>query len=296
MKPTREFIAQRPLARHCPELLRAGPAPAELLTLHSRFGERLARALATALGRMAGGDAPVVEADPSRESAMAELAVHVAPLAANSLLALGADNIPVLASIEAEAVFRLLDRAFGGRGAVPEPLPDAFPLSAELFVARLEAVVASVLGEVLACAPARALRRDSSLDALAPFVADRTLATLAVEVTEHGHAPWTLTLAVPLDALAGLHDAADRSDVTPSSPARRRTPTDEPFAAVPLTLRAVVVELSVPVSRVAALKPGDLLPVAVARQVPLRCGDITVASGTLGAMDDRVAIQITQAF
>lgn len=296
MKPTREFIAQRPLARHCPELLRAGPAPAELLALHTRFGERLARALATALGRLAGGDAPVVEAEPARESGMAEFAVQVAPLAANSLLALGADNIPVLASIEAEAVFRLLDRAFGGRGAVPEPLPDAFPLSAELFVARLEAVVAAVLGEVLGCAPARALRHDGSLDALAPFTADRALATLAFEVTEQGHAPWTLTLAVPLDALAGLHGAGERRSDAPVSSARRRTPTDEPFAAVPLTLRAVVVEMSVPVSRVAALKPGDLLPVAVSRQVPLRCGDTTVASGTLGAMDDRVAIQITQAF
>lgn len=296
MKPHREFVAQRPLARHCPELLRAGPAPAELLALHARFGERLARALAGSLGRMMGSDAPVVEAEPARECGMAELAVHIAPLAANSLLSLGPDTAPVFASFEAEAVFRLLDRAFGGRGVAPEPLPEAFPLSAELFVTRLEAAVAAALGEALGQAPARALRRDGSLDALAPFDADRTLAMLTLEVTEQGHAPWSLTLAVPLDALAALHGAGERRADAPATASRRRPPTSEPFAAVPLTLRAVVVDMAVPVSRVAALKPGDLLPVAVARQVPLRCGDTTVASGTLGAMDDRVAIQITQAF
>jgi len=296
MKPQREFVAQRPLARHCPELLRTGPAPAELLALHARFGERLARALAAGLARMAGGDAPAVEAEPARETAMAELSVHVAPLAANSLLALGPDNAPVLASIEAEAVLRLLDRAFGGRGAVPDPLPDAFPLSAELFVDRLEDVVATALGEALGHTRARMLHRDSSLDALAPFPADRALASLAIEVSEPGHAPWTLTLAVPLDALAGLHGAAERRGEALAVAPRRRTPADEPFSAVPLTLRAVLVDMAVPVSRVAALRAGDVIPVAVARQVPLCCGDATVASGAVGSLDDRVAIQITQAF
>jgi flagellar motor switch protein FliM len=30
--------------------------------------------------------------------------------------------------------------------------------------------------------------------------------------------------------------------------------------------------------------------------VPLKIGDKTIAHGTIGAMDDRVAVQITQAF
>ena len=41
MKPERAFIADRPLAQHCPELLRAGPAPAELTPTLTKFGDRL---------------------------------------------------------------------------------------------------------------------------------------------------------------------------------------------------------------------------------------------------------------
>ena len=47
---------------------------------------------------------------------------------------------------------------------------------------------------------------------------------------------------------------------------------------------------------VAALEPGQILPVSVARRVPLRVGEHTIAHGTPGAMDERIAIQITQAF
>jgi flagellar motor switch protein FliM len=34
----------------------------------------------------------------------------------------------------------------------------------------------------------------------------------------------------------------------------------------------------------------------VARNVPLRIGTRTIAHGTIGALDERVAVQITQAF
>ena len=47
---------------------------------------------------------------------------------------------------------------------------------------------------------------------------------------------------------------------------------------------------------IAALQPGQILPVAVARSIPLKGGGKTIAHGTIGAMDDRVAVQITQAF
>jgi flagellar motor switch protein FliM len=39
-----------------------------------------------------------------------------------------------------------------------------------------------------------------------------------------------------------------------------------------------------------------VLPVSVARHVPLRVGEATIAHGTVGTLDDRVAVQITSAF
>ena len=54
--------------------------------------------------------------------------------------------------------------------------------------------------------------------------------------------------------------------------------------------------MRIPFSVIAGLEVGQVLPVAVARQVPLRVGAATVAHGIVGAVDDRVAVQITRAY
>ena len=65
---------------------------------------------------------------------------------------------------------------------------------------------------------------------------------------------------------------------------------------IALPVSAVLVDMSLPFAAVANLCVGQVLPVAVARAVPLRVGGHTIAHGTVGTVDDRVAIQITNAF
>jgi flagellar motor switch protein FliM len=48
----------------------------------------------------------------------------------------------------------------------------------------------------------------------------------------------------------------------------------------------------VPLAAISALEPGAVLPVAVARAVPLSIGGIEIARGTIGAQDDRVAVKL----
>ena len=138
MRPEHNFIAERALAQHCPELLRAEPSPGEALAMLEQAGQRLAKALGPLLAPILGGETPQVRAEASQQGGPDALAMHVAPLAANSLLAAGAQAVPMLVSIEAEAVVRLVDRAFGGKGELRGGLPEAFPLSAELMIVRLE--------------------------------------------------------------------------------------------------------------------------------------------------------------
>ncbi|MBA3055783.1 MAG: FliM/FliN family flagellar motor switch protein [Sphingomonadales bacterium] len=64
----------------------------------------------------------------------------------------------------------------------------------------------------------------------------------------------------------------------------------------PLYLAGVLVDMRRAMAVLAAIEPGTVLPVAVARAVPLLLGGLAVASGTVGAADDRIAIQITTAF
>ena len=67
----------------------------------------------------------------------------------------------------------------------------------------------------------------------------------------------------------------------------------EPFASVPLDLVAVLAEMQLPVSRVSALQPGDLLALAIPAQVPLRLGDLTLAKGQAGTADGGLALRLS---
>jgi flagellar motor switch protein FliM len=293
VKPERSFIAERVLAQHCPELFRAGDegsAPAELVPALGRVGTKLSRVFAATLAPLIGAQEAVIQVGPPREFTAAALAAEIAPLAANSLLSLG--NAAVLASFDAGAVLRMIDRAFGGKGQTPAPLPTAFPASAGVVIRQLEAMVAQGFAAATG-ASLDPVRRHGVLAELEAYPDTTPLAVLTFTVSEAGAEAWPILLALPLAALAGLVGEG----VQASARAPRSTnPAEEPYCDLPLTLSAVIVDMRLPMSALTQLQPGSLLPVSVARNVPLRIGDKTIAHGAIGSVDDRVAIQITQAF
>lgn len=292
-------------ASHCPELIGAEPSVAELEPVLARIGDRLARTLPAGLARLSGGDIPLVKAAPPQRASLDSLREEGEALSAYCLMNVDRDpdSFPLLAVFEAAPLFRLVDRAFGGPGDVPEPLPDTFPLSAELLLARLETGLAEALGVALSALDGHdddgwrrvvPVRRDTSLRHLDPFPADADLLALALQVEAPDGGPWSLTLALPITTLAAI--TAPRR-----APARHRRalparPEQEPFASMPLEVTAVLVDMPLSMARLSGLRPGEILPVAVARSVPLRIDGRTLASGTIGEIDDRVAVQVTHAF
>jgi flagellar motor switch protein FliM len=287
-----------PQARHCAELLGAGPSIGEMVRPLAKLGEKLARTLPAGLGRLTGGDAPVVRIGIPAEGTLDGIAGESTALAAHSLMGLGPRRLPLLATFEAAPVLRLLDRAFGGRGMVPDPLPTAFPLSAELLLARIEEAIAAALSaglggdETHRVSP---LRRDTDLAQLAPFAPAEPLLRIVLEVEEAGAQPWSLALAFPLSTLAAAL-VVPRRQRRAAARSPRPGPGEEPFASMPLEVTAVLVDMSLPFSRLSALRPGDVLPVTVARSVPLRVDGRTIATGTVGEVEDRVAVQLQHAF
>lgn len=295
MKPERSFIAERVLAQHCPELFRSadeGSAPAELVPALGRVGTKLSRMFAATLSPLIGGQDVVIQVGPPREVTAAALAAEIAPLAANSLLSL--DDAAVLASFDAGAVLRMIDRAFGGKGQTPAPLPTAFPASAGVVIRQLEAMVAQGFAAATG-ASLEPVRRHGNLAELEAYPDTAALAVLTFTVTEAGAEAWPILVALPLAALAGLVGDGGQAPARAAGP-RQTNPAEEPYCDLPLTLSAVIVDMRLPMSALTQLQPGTLLPVSVARNVPLRIGDKTIAHGAIGSVDDRVAIQITQAF
>jgi flagellar motor switch protein FliM len=296
VKPERTLMAERPLARHDPALLRAGPGPAELTPALARAGERLARLLRGALAPVLGGEPPKVTCNAPSEMPYIEFTEEVGMLAGNSLYATGQGNAPLLSVIDADVVLRLVDRAFGGQGEAPYPLPPEFQLSAELMVARLEKIVAAGLASALGSkdpAAIRPLRREGKLSQLQAFADDTRVAVITLMVDEPGRTKWTIRMAFPFATLAELFGHGERPPVARSVRGPSE-PTALPFAELPLSVTALLVDVALPLSAISRLEIGQVLAVPVARMVPLRVAGRTVAHGSIGAVDDRVAVQITQ--
>ena len=299
MKPERAFIAERTLAQHCAELVRPAPLTGELLARLDQSGSALCGALSRSLAPLLGHDAPKVEADAAAECAAADLPGLTGTLAVSSLLLAGKDRAPVLVAIEGQAILRMVDRAFGGKGVAPDPLPEALPLSAELMIARLEGLAMAALEAAWKLGGSGNIalsQRSAGMAALTPFPAETRLAVQRMTIAESGGARWTITLALPLHAVADLIGDGARSASPDKLIRADMNPAEEPYGGLPFAVRAVLVDMALPVSTVSALTPGQVLPVSVARSVPLRIGTRTIAHGTIGALDERIAVQISQAF
>jgi len=145
------------------------------------------------------------------------------------------------------------------------------------------------------------LRRDTDLAQLQPFARSTRLAVIDIAISDGKRAPWPIRFALPLSALATLTGMAG-PPATVRAPGPASDPAREPFAAMPLRLTALLVDTRVPLHVVSRLEPGQVLNLPIARAVPIIAGRQAkgqtighpIGHGTIGAMDDRVAIQITQ--
>jgi flagellar motor switch protein FliM len=240
-----------------------------------------------------------VQCAPPRETVPAGLAGDLSPLAPKRLLCAGSDDAPLMVSFDAEAVLRMVDRTFGGKGEVASPLPEVLPLSCELMIGRLETIFAERLSRVMGAVEADEIRpqgRDCSPSQLVPSTGTCQLAVLTLTVSEPARKPWDIHFIFPLTTMAQLLALGDRKLSTRNVNAGPADPAAEPFGDMPLPITAVLVDMRMAVSAIARIEPGAVLPVSVARSVPLRIGHTTIAHGTIGALDDRVAVQLTKAF
>jgi flagellar motor switch protein FliM len=285
-------VAER-AANHCDALLKRRAAPAELAPELERFGERLAAPLRRCLEEAWGDPTLLVRSLGTRTATTAGLSDAGAAPASASLHGFGHDH-ELLLCLDGRAVLEQLDRALGGTGELAGELPAELPFSADLLAKRLEAQVMAVISSELGGIEFRAGERGGDATGLAPYSPDAELTLLQFEIRGGGARPWPLLLAVETEHLSVL---LPRRSLTQADRAPRKRSMDEaPFADLPLAASATLVDMAVPLHRLADLAPGAVLPIKVARSVPLRIGDTVVARGAIGEVDDQVALQINQTF
>ena len=280
-------------AAHCFELTaraRSTRAPESRLAdiapdLAKGFAARLGSLLGAARLRAACSPAELLDGEVLREK--------VGTLATTAVLSAGASGAQVLVSIGPRDMLALTDRFFGGEGEVPEELPGELPLTADLVAGQVIDLVGESLAAALSlCAPLRKEARATDLARLDAFAASEQFYTFAIEVAQADGASWTFLLALSPKSFAALFCAQ------PAKPSAR-SPSEagsRPFADIPLELGAVAAEFTMPLTRLTGLKPGDTIPLSLSREVPLKILETTIAYGTLGAADERVALQLTRVF
>ncbi len=284
------FIAERPAAQHCAELLGRGVAPLDAVAAMQPLAERFVRQLSACLAPLCGPDLPGITPRPVRRTTGADYRATLPALAAHCVLVTGTPDSPLLVTLDGGAILRMIDRTFGGRGETPSPLPEALPPSALLLIARLAGLIADRLSLIMGGeGTVLAQRHGADLAELYPFAPAADLVIADYAVSEGMRAPWLFQLALPAATAANLGAGTAQARLTQI----HHRPDREPFGSVPVSLTATIVDTRMPLSAIAGLAPGVILPVAVARQVPLRIGGRTIATGTVGSQDDRVALQLS---
>ncbi|MDT0574684.1 FliM/FliN family flagellar motor switch protein [Croceicoccus sp. F390] len=293
MKSDHAFVAERALARHCAALVGSQHSMEDDLVACAEAGTMMARHLRQPLCELLGRDHLRLTCSAAEIIAVADLTDGIEPLAANCLVGLFDGGPVVLTSIGGKAALALTDRTFGGNGEAPDPLPDQFPLSADLTLNRLEKALCLAMRHALGEGHDPVVRRRAeAIRRLKPFSGVTECARLVVSVEEDGQDAWHIVVAIGVPDLPVLFGNTLRAPAPSAKSAR--TPSLKPFANVPLPVVAVLAEVKLPLARVSRLAVGDVIPLCVSRAVPLTVNGTQIACGTIGTLDDRVAVQITR--
>lgn len=293
-----QFKAHRALAAHCPELLKHRMKPADRSDDYRRLNRRLSTLLPAVFAPFY-GDADISARAKEMEIGAPDdlLTIGEVPMM-HFLLKTLSTSTEILVSMDQIAIFEMVDRAFGGDGKASSPLPTKIPRSAEMILERLEVAFAELLARI---APGNTLKglvpmkRETDITMLRGFYDAEHLRKANFTFSAFGGQPWSLCLTMEPETL----DAICEDDTS----GKRRTPSDESTGAteraleeIPFEAVATLIDMKIPIARLSGLKPGDLIPVSVARSVPLSVGGKVIAHGSVGELDDRVALKITSAF
>lgn len=294
MKQQRQFIAERVAVQHCAELLGRAQPPFDMGTACAEFAAALALALPERLQTLLLGPKGSVGNGPAEALVASALAGRWSGPSLHYALATAREGEAFVVSFDNATALSLTDRMFGGSGGPVAQAPAVLPQSAMMAVERLVRCFAEALADTLGAElPAGAISANPSFRRLGAFRPNDRCLTWTFTVQQDGHEPWNLRLTVADAVLRPLLEQG-----MTGGPARgagtMREPQHEPFGTIPLPLTAVLAELRLPLATLASLAPGQTIPFAPRREVPLVVGGRTIAAGTIGALDERVALRLVR--
>lgn len=297
MKMSQSFEAAQPMAQHCPELIARGPRPEEQAETLAAWRRDLAKSLSENLGGLLSGGKMSVEVSEPEWLSGEEIFQKIGAAAANSLLRCGDTAQTMLLSVDLATAIALTDRSFGGTGAMPEQTAEQLPRSAGLLIDQAAAIIANVIAEASgdpACAGGEVIVRSESASRLKPFDHLAPCAAITITLVELDGPTWQMLLAGAKGALESLLPGPGITAQANGSSPNRSASNAAPFDHIPLPLEAVLAEFDLSLGKLDRLAPGDKIPLAMPREVPLRIGSQVFARGSIGTFEDRMALRLSR--
>lgn len=280
-------------ACHCDELLSRAATPPDFANEFERFARQFAEHAQSALAELCDCRALDAAIGEFAQMSASDWLTQVATGNVHSFFALGQEHCGVLVSTPVADLVAQFERILGGTGEIDEDYA-VLPASAARFAQQFESRIAETLRSACDRREIAASASGSVVDQVAPFGPVEKIWTATLAVTLAGSKRvWRVRLAAGEAMLAKIVGSRAVSPATGRTIGARGL-EGSAIAEVEMPLRAVLVDVPMSIARLASLTPGSLIPVAVHRNVPLLIGNMVIAHGTVGEVDDRVALELTQ--
>ncbi|HZV18876.1 MAG TPA: FliM/FliN family flagellar motor switch protein [Sphingobium sp.] len=285
-----------------PYALGGGTAPpAARLAGLEKLGDRLARRL-RAIIEPYGGCRPAVTARPIEDSLFMMWDASVPAFVSLSLYRLHPIKGTVALRIDADLVSLLVDRFYGGHGPRIVAARREFTPTEHRLVGRLSGQIVAALAECwaeIASVEPMLLARETNVGRAEVMAGEAEVVVQGFDINLGEKDGRLIEIVYPKAGFAGLDSAAGGSDAGAIQRAEL-LPPDPAWQAglaarlddVRLPARTVLARPNLKMSELLALQPGDVIPIHIARHLPLLVGERVFAHGTVGEQDGSVAFMI----
>jgi flagellar motor switch protein FliM len=213
-------------------------------------------------------------------------------------LAMSPADGTALLVLDGRFVLEMLDLFFGGTGSAPAELPADFSPAAAALVARLGGSIADQLAAAweplarIAFVPGHVEANPALLGGLD---ADEAVIVTRFGIAKGAAKPVFLDICYPVAAMKPHGQALTGKVVARAAEpdAAWRTALTRAAMEVRFPVRSVLAEPVVSLSLLMSLKPGDIIPIAFAHDVPVMVGTDCLGTGTVGTSNGRAAIRMT---
>jgi len=282
-------------ALHCDELLGCSQAPMDLSKEFARFARSFTERASGQLSVLCDDRSLTAEVAETGLTSVADWFTIIGASHQHSYFSIGQFAGGMLVSVPIGVLVAQFERILGGTGEIEEDCA-TLPASSRRFAHQFEQRMAETLWRTVDRPGITATASGEEVEQVAPFGEGEKVwtATLVIS-TDKGTKPWNVRIAATQSMIGELVGSSPEPVVAGKTIGERGL-EGSAIADVDVPMRAVLVDLPISVARLSNLAPGSVIPVALNRNVPLLSGEFKLAYGSIGELDDCVALELTKTF